>query len=75
MTEKLISKEREGKMTTFNSWYEIYVAKRNNKVVIDNVDSLEEAEEIKVKLAEKGIKVVIKEWKLDKEIPIFMGEV
>lgn len=56
-------------------WYEIYVAKRNNKVVIDNVDSLEQAEEIKVKLAEKGIKVVIKEWKLKNDIPVLMGEI
>ena len=62
-------------MNTFNRWYEIYVEKKNHNLVIDNVDSLEEAEEIKAKLIRKGIKAVIKEWKLDKDIPKLMGEI
>jgi len=62
-------------MNNINSWYEVSIELVNRKVHILSTESMEEAENKKKELSEVGIKVIIEEWKLTKEIPILMGEI
>ena len=57
------------------SWYELSAIVNEKTVILDTVDSLEQAENLKEHLKAKGIEVKIKEYKLKSGYPRQMGEV
>ena len=57
------------------SWYELSTIIDGKVVVLDTVDSLESAENVKERLKMKGIKVKTEEYKLKCGYPRQMGEV
>jgi SepF-like predicted cell division protein (DUF552 family) len=69
---------KEYKMeNTFNNWYEVSIVleAEHKKIHIVSTESLEEAENKKEELIQAGLKVVVEQWRLDKNTPKPMGEI
>lgn len=56
-------------------WYELIIEGNKHDISMNTVDSLEKAEDIRRRFEEKQLEIIIQEWKLEKGVPVNMGNI